>query len=69
MKYMGLAKLKVEGQTISFDDIIRDIDSVLERCSKRTPKYVIQTLKAARSEIETLRKVDIETRLKAAING
>ena len=58
MKYMELAKVKSEGQSVSFDDIIRDIEDTLRRaeCSRRIPKYVSRTLRAARDEILALRK-------------
>ena len=57
----GLAKLKSEGTVTSYDDVVHDIDLILERRltksgTRRYSRKVENALRAAKTEIESLRK-------------
>ena len=57
----GLAKLKSEGTVTSYDDVVRDIELLLNRCvmksgRRRYSRSVENALRAAKTEIESLRK-------------
>lgn len=58
---LGLAKLKSEGMVTSYDDILNDINVILDRRlthrgNRRYSKAIEAVLRAAKTEIESLRK-------------